>query len=50
MITTKGEKGTGIGLYMSYSTIKGKFAGTMSVESEEGKGTSIIITIPLKKK
>ena len=25
MITTKGSKGTGIGLYMSYSTIKGKF-------------------------
>lgn len=50
MITTKGEKGTGIGLYMSYSTIKGKFAGTMRIESEEGKGTSIKIIIPLPKK
>ena len=50
MITTKGNKGTGIGLYMSYSTIKGKFAGTMCIESEEGKGTSIKINIPLPKK
>ena len=50
MITTKGEKGTGIGLYMSYSTIKGKFAGTMRIESEEGKGTSVKIIIPLPKK
>lgn len=46
MITTKGKNGTGLGLYMSYSTIKGKFGGTMSIESEEGKGTSIIISIP----
>lgn len=50
MITTKGEKGTGIGLYMSYSTIKGKFAGTMRIESEEGKGTAVKIIIPLPKK
>lgn len=50
MITTKGDKGTGIGLYMSYSTIKGKFAGTIRIESEQGKGTSVIIIIPLQKK
>lgn len=48
MITTKGKAGTGLGLYMSYSTIKGKFNGNMTFESEEGKGTSFIITIPLK--
>lgn len=47
MITTKGAKGTGIGLYMSYSTIKGKFGGTMSIESTEGKGTTITISIPI---
>ncbi|MFZ5987391.1 MAG: sensor histidine kinase [Bacillota bacterium] len=46
MITTKGKNGTGLGLYMSYSTIKGKFGGTMEVESEEGEGTSIHISIP----
>ncbi len=46
MITTKGKNGTGLGLYMSYSTIKGKFGGTIDIESEEGKGTSVKIIIP----
>jgi len=46
MITTKGKNGTGLGLYMSHSTIKGKFGGTMKVKSEEGKGTEICILIP----
>ena len=48
MYTTKGKNGTGLGLYMSYSTIRGKFNGTMSFESEEGKGTTFTITIPVK--
>lgn len=46
MITTKGKNGTGLGLYMSYSTIKGKFNGNITFESEEGVGTTFIITIP----
>jgi len=50
MVTTKGSKGTGIGVYMAYSTIKGKFGGTMTIDSKEGKGTSVNITIPLKDK
>ena len=33
MITTKGQKGTGLGLFMSYSTIKGHFKGDMNFES-----------------
>ena len=46
MYTTKGKNGTGLGLYMSYSTIRGKFSGNMVFESEKGKGTIFTITIP----
>ncbi len=45
MITTKGKNGTGLGLYMSYSTIR-RFRGDMRFQSEEGKGTAFYITIP----
>ena len=47
MITTKGKNGTGLGLYMSYSTIKAHFNGDIVFESEEGKGTTFTIIIPL---
>lgn len=50
MITSKGKDGTGLGLYMCYSTIKGKFNGDMSFESEEGKGTTFYITLNKLKK
>ena len=46
MVTTKGKDGTGLGLFMSYSTIKGKFEGDMWFESEKGKGTTFYISIP----
>ena len=46
MITTKGQKGTGLGLFMSYSTIKGHFKGEMNFESEVGKGTKFNILLP----
>ena len=48
MVTTKGKNGTGLGLYMSYSTIKAHFNGDIIVESEEGKGTTFKILIPIK--
>jgi signal transduction histidine kinase len=46
--TTK-EKGTGLGLAVSYNIIK-KMNGTLTVESEEGKGSVFTITIPVHNK
>ena len=42
--TTK-EKGTGLGLMVSYSIIKG-MCGTIEVSSEVGKGTCFSINLP----
>lgn len=47
MITTKGKNGTGLGMFMSYSTIKGHFNGDITFETEIGKGTTFNIIIPL---
>lgn len=49
MITTKGHNGTGLGLFMSYSTIKGNFEGDMNFTSEVGKGTTFNVILPQKK-
>lgn len=43
--TTK-EKGTGLGLAVSYSIIK-KLNGGLTVESEVNKGTRFVITLPM---
>jgi signal transduction histidine kinase len=47
MVTTKGKDGTGLGMYMAYSTIRGHFDGSMRFESEVGKGTTFYIEIPV---
>ena len=47
MITTKGKNGTGLGLYMSYSTIRAHFNGNITVESEKDKVTTVTIILPL---
>ncbi len=46
MITTKAKNGTGLGLYISYSTITGRFGGEMWFESVHGMGTTFYIMIP----
>ena len=48
MITTKGKNGTGLGLFMSYSNIRAHFGGDITFDSEEGKGTKFMISIPIK--
>ena len=47
MVTTKGKNGTGLGLYMSYSNIKAHFGGDITYVTEEGKGTTFNIIIPI---
>lgn len=45
ILTTKGTKGTGLGLYLAYSVIKGEFSGEITFDSEEGIGTTFYITL-----
>lgn len=47
MITTKGKEGTGLGLYMSYSTVKGKYNGDITFKSELGKGSTFYVRLPI---
>lgn len=47
MVTTKGKNGTGLGLFMSYSTIRAHFNGNITFESEENKGTKFDIILPI---
>ena len=46
MITTKGKNGTGLGLFMSYSTIRAHFNGDITFESNKN-GTTFNIIIPI---
>lgn len=46
MKTTKGEKGTGFGLYYSNTIIESSFKGKMYFETKEGIGTTFFIEIP----
>lgn len=44
-VGTSGEKGTGIGLHLSYGFIKNN-GGEIDVTSSQGKGTTFTITLP----
>ncbi len=47
--TTKGIKGTGLGLSVSYGIVQ-QHDGTINVQSEVGKGTTIVISLPVEEK
>lgn len=49
ILTTKGISGTGLGLYLAYSVIKGEFNGEIDFNTKKGEGTTFSIKIPLAK-
>ena len=46
MVTTKGKNGTGLGLFMSYSTIRAHFNGNITFDTKEDEGTAFHIILP----
>ncbi len=39
--------GTGLGLSLSYDIVTQGHGGTLTVESEEGEGATVIVTLPM---
>lgn len=48
MVTSKGSKGTGLGLYISNAIVRGKFGGSMWVEDNPVGGAVFGLSIPLE--
>ncbi|MFH1060235.1 MAG: ATP-binding protein [Pseudomonadota bacterium] len=46
--STRGARGTGLGLSITYGIVQ-KLGGSISVESQEGEGTTFTITLPVKR-
>jgi signal transduction histidine kinase len=44
--TTKGPRSTGLGLSVAYGTIE-RHGGSLSIDSAEGKGTTVTVTLPV---
>jgi PAS domain S-box-containing protein len=44
--TTKGERGTGLGLAIVYGMVQ-RHGGTIDIQSKEGKGTVVVIRLPV---
>lgn len=49
ILTTKGTNGTGLGLYLAYSVVKGEFNGEIDFSTKKGNGTTFHIRIPIAK-
>ncbi len=45
--TTKGERGTGLGLSVVYGIVQ-RHGGGIEIETEEGRGTTFIISLPIE--
>jgi signal transduction histidine kinase/ActR/RegA family two-component response regulator len=43
--TTKGPKATGLGLSVAYGTVQ-RYGGTLTLESGEGRGTTVEVSLP----
>jgi len=48
MITSKGAEGSGLGLYISNTVVRGKFNGSIGIEDNPGGGAVFIIEIPIE--
>jgi signal transduction histidine kinase len=46
--STKSERGSGLGLGIVYGIVR-RHSGTISIESEEGSGTTVRITLPIRR-
>ena len=46
ILTTKGTNGTGLGLYLVYSIVKGEFNGDITFDTKVGEGTTFYIRLP----
>lgn len=44
--TRRGQGGTGLGLHISFNLVTQKLGGTMTVQSQPGKGTEFVLRLP----